>query len=1021
MFSAPQTPQQKTVTGVVTEAQSGEPLFGCSVVVKGTTRGVSTDMTGRFEIQVAEGETLQVSYVGYVTREIKIGKANMVAVELSEDSELLEEVVVTAFGTGQRKESVTGSVQAISPGDLKIPASNLSNAFAGRMSGVVAYQRSGEPGSNASDFFIRGISTLSGVTSPLIVLDGVEISAGDLNALDPDIIESFSILKDATATAMYGTRGANGVMIVKTKSGSDLDRPQIGLRFESYVNMPTKVQKFVDGATYMELFNEAVTNQNTGTTLFTQRQIDGTRRGLNPYVYPNVDWYNEIFKDITYNQKANFNIRGGTSKITYFMNLNVNHESGMLKDNSKRYYSYGNNISQTMYTFQNNIDFHLSPTSTISLHLNAKLNDYTGPSKTVSEIFSSIMGNNPVDFPISFPYNADGEWVHWGGLNGGNNQAGTNPMAEATLGYQDRFASTVIANLDFDQKLDFITKGLSFKLLFSFKNWSQTSRVRQQSVTNRYFISPNSVVENPDGTYDYEITPLGEPDNSTLATSTGTTGDRQTYIQAYLNYDRSFGNHNVGALVLFNADSYRNNNPGGALIASLPKRKMGFAARLSYDYAHRYLLEINAGYNGSENFAAGHRWGFFPSVSVGWNISQEPFWESLRDVVSNFKLRGSYGLVGNDQIGSARFIYLAQVTLQSAGYTTGFGNYRQGFSGPVYNRYQNDDITWEIGRKLNVGIDLQLFHSLNVTLEGFREIRSNIFQETQTIPDYFGTANSQIFGNLAKVQNWGIEVSADYAKQISKDLFVSFKGTFSFARNTVLEYDEGAGMRPALSQIGKSLNTYMGFVSNGLYIDQADIDNNPTSQLGNIAIAPGDLKYRDQPDANGNYDGIITMDDRVPMGFPTVPEIIYGFGPSISYKNWDFSFFFQGAANTSLMINAGNAAPFGEQQNRNVLQWIADSRWNPADPNPHATYPRLTKYANQHNNRNSDYWLRDGSFLKLKNIEVGYTYKRARIYLSAVNVATFSSFKLWDPEMGGGAALSYPTQRTINLGVQLKL
>ena len=1012
-----QTPASP-VKGVVIDSNTGEPLIGCTVKIKGSNSGVITDMNGEFSIRAQKGDVLEISYIGYVSKDVEVGNVKTLSITLQEDAEQLEEVVVTAFATGQKKETVTGAIQTVRPDDLKVPSSNLSNSFAGRLSGVVAYQRSGEPGSNGSNFYIRGISTMSGLTSPLLIMDGVEISTADLNAIDPEIIESFSILKDATATAMYGTRGANGVMIIKTKSGADLEKPVIGFRVEAYVNQATKIPEFVDGTTYMKMYNEAVTNQGTGAVLFTQEQMDGTARGLDPYIYPNVNWYDEIFNKATFNQKANFNIRGGTQKITYFMNLSMNHETGMLQDNSSKYYSFGNNIDLKKYAFQNNIDFNLSKSSKIALHLNVQLNDYTGPYNSVDNIFAQIMNNNPVDYPIEFPNTGDGDWVHWGSYQGGNEQGAANPMAYATQGYKDYTESTVIANIDFDQKLDFITPGLSFKALFSFKNWSYTQTSRYQGY-NKYYLA--GYTPNGDGTYDYDIQPMGEPSRHSMTTTNSTSGDRKFYFQTYFNYDRTFGDHNLSGLLLWNIEQYNSNVPS-SLISSLPQRKMGFAARLAYNYKQRYMVEANAGYNGSENFAAGHRWGFFPSISVGWNIAEENFWEPLRSVVDNFKIRASYGLVGNDQLyqdGSlVRYIYLAQVDLTgSDAYQTGYGNNLQSLSGPTYTRFQNDDITWEVGHKLNVGVDLRLFNALNVTVEAFQEIRSDIFQERNSIPNYFGTGSTSIYGNLAKVKNWGTEISVDYGKQFSKDFSMQFKGTFTFARNKVLEYDEGTGVRPALSQVGKSLNSIWGYVADGLYIDEADIANSPTSTLGNIGIAPGDIKYVDQPDADGNYDGMITSDDRVVIGNPTVPEIVYGFGPSFVYKNWDFSFFFQGQAKVSLMMS--DFEPFGSGYNRNVLSWIADDYWSATNQNPNAAHPRLTQYVNNNNTVSSTYWLRNAAFLKLKNIELGYTYKKARFYISGANLVTFSPFDLWDPEMGGGKGLTYPTQRTYNVGVQV--
>lgn len=507
-----QQPKTRILSGTVLDAVTNEPVIGAAVQVRGRQGGEITDLDGMFTIEVPSGAVITVTSLGYRSQSLNVGTRDNIRILLEPDSEVLEDVVVTAFGVGQKKESVVGAVQLVRPESLIVPSANLSTAFAGRLAGVVSFQRSGMPGQNGSDFYIRGISTISGVTSPLIILDGVEISAGDLNAIDPEIIEGFSILKDATATAMYGTRGANGVMIITTKSGRDLDRPIIGFRIETNVTTPTRLPKFVDGARYMELFNEAVTNQGTGDVLFSKERIDGTRKRLNPYVYPDVNWYDEIFRNHAFNQKVNFNIRGGTGKITYFMNLTVNHETGMLRDRSKDFFSFSNGINVMKYAFQNNIDFHMSKSSTISLHLNAQVNDITAPAINnndtspagqMNRIYSSIMDCNPVDFPVYFPAGEE-KWIKWGAFSGGNDQGATNPLAQATRGYGTSFASTVIANLDFEQKLDVLTKGLRFKAMLSFKNWSKTTTNRSQGV-NRYSLEGYTV--NPDGTYDLKVAP----------------------------------------------------------------------------------------------------------------------------------------------------------------------------------------------------------------------------------------------------------------------------------------------------------------------------------------------------------------------------------------------------------------------------------------------------------------------------------------------------------------------------------
>lgn len=1014
---APGPKQTKKIVGVVSDSKTGEPIIGAAVRLKGSSQGVITDIEGHFEIQAAPGDQLFVSSVGYTSKTIRVEKTTILSITLSEDAKTLQNVVVTAFGTGQKKESVTGSIQTVRPMELKIPSANLSNAFAGRLAGVIAYQRSGEPGSNGSDFFIRGVASMNS-QAPLIVLDGVEISRADLNALDPEVIESFSVLKDATASAMYGTRGANGVLIIKTKSGADLDRPVIGVRIENYINMPVQLPKLANAETYMRLYNEAVTNQGTGSLLYSEDRIRKTLSGEDRYLYPNVDWYKELFNDVTYNQRANFNVRGGTSKITYFLNANVNHETGMLKGRSKDFFSYDNNISLMKYAFQNNVDFHLSPSATIAMQLNAQLSNFHGPvtasngNGSASDIYKGIMDINPVDFPVMWPQN-DSQWVRWGGYRLGSNNA-WNPVADASSGYKDTFESTVIANLNYTQKLDFITKGLSFKGLASFKNWSTSTTFRHQGYNIYQNKSDNKL---PDGDYDLKMANGGDPSRPVLGTGGNSAGDRRFYLQAFLNYDRTFGKHNVAGMLLYNQDEHVVNNPNNDLIRSLPHRRQGYAARVNYEYDGRYMVEVNAGISGSENFAKGHRYGFFPSFSAGWNISNEGFWQPLKKAVNNLKLRASYGLAGNDQAGE-RFVYLDVVDNSSNDrpyFQTGFDGQTEGRRGPLFKRFLNEDITWEIARKLNVGFDISVLRMLNLTVDFFQEHRTNVFQEKQSIPNYFGTAASKIYGNFAEVKNWGVDMSAELNKQLSKDLTMQLRGTFTFARNRVVKYDEAPNLRPTRRQVGRSLFTYTGYVADGYYIDQADIAHSPKSTLNNIAVAPGDIKYLDQPDEHGKYDGIIDENDQVPLGYSTVPEINYGLGGTFTYKQWDFGFHLQGQAHTSLMMSG--FSPFGTNTRRNVLQWIADNHWSKDNQNPHALYPRLTEYDNNQNTKNSTHWLRDASFLKLRSLEIGYRFKMARVYVNANNLLTLSSFKLWDPEMGGGKGMSYPLQRTFNLGV----
>ena len=1003
--------KKRLLQGLVKDEQ-GNPIIGASIQLKNTGTGVITDLDGLFQIQVTDkNSVIVISYIGYVTQEISVGDRSSITVQLKEDTKSLEEVVVTAFGATQKKETMVGSIQQVRPAELKVPSSSLSTSFAGRMAGVIAIQRSGQPGADGADFWIRGKSTFGDATGVLIVLDGVEISSSDLNALDPEVIESFSILKDATATAMYGTRGANGVMIVTTKSGQDLLKPIINFRLETSMSQLTSVPEMVGGVDYMKLYNEALTTRGITTGLYDDTKIRATEQGLNPLVYPNVDWYNEMFNKNAFAQRFNFNIRGGKKAVTYFMSASVKHDAGNLKSLSKDYFSYNNNINVMRYDFVNNLSIKATNTTKISLGLNVSLRDWKGPSAGVDGIFSMSREASPVDFPIVYPARNDKEiYTLWGGMSGGiYNNGYRNPVAEYVVGYKKQFASTVNANIRLDQDLKMVTKGLKLHVLASFKNWSKTETTRKAGY-NQFEIDQYN-----EATGEYTLSRVGNEQKTALNTEGAATGDRRIFIQAYLDYKRKFGVHDVNAMLLYNQDQLDNNKPDN-LLSSLPRRKQGIAARLSYAYDDRYLAEVNFGYNGSENFAKNNRFGFFPSIALGYNISQEKFWEPISNVISHFKLRGSYGLVGNDGI-NERYAYLEDIVLSSDKwkYTTGV-NQNVNLQGPVWNRYYNPNLTWEVGKKLNVGFDMQLFHQVNLNFDVFKEIRSKIYmQKVNTLPDFIGTGETKIYENSGKMKNVGFDIALDYNKQITKDFFLSFKGTLTYAHNTILERDEPPfQLYPNLSSVGYSRGQHLVYVADGLFRDQADVDSHAEQTLGYIP-QPGDIKYVDQPDANGNCDGIINTNDRVYMGYPEDPEIVYGFGPSMKYKNWDFSFFFQGAARTSILMSGFH--PFGKNATRGVMKFIADDYWSESNPNPNAAYPRLTRDTNANNTVNSSYWLRNGAFLKLKNAEIGYTFKMFRAYLNGSNLLTFSPFKHWDPEMGGGSGMKYPTQRVFNLSL----
>ena len=1016
--------QQKTgeIRGVVLDGKTSEPVIGAAVKVKGTTVGTTTNLDGEFILKAAKGDVLIISYLGYESKEISVTHLKTYTVELSEATESLDEVVVTAFGVGQKKESLVGAVTQVRPAELKVPSSSLSTSFAGRLSGVIAVQRSGEPGADGADFWIRGKSTFSGATGALIILDGVEISSAELNALDPEVIESFSILKDATATALYGTRGANGVMIVTTKNGRDLEKPIINFRLEGAVSQMTAVPEMAGGVTFMECYNEALTRKAASGNPYKAEKIEGTRNRLNPYIFPDVNWYDEMFKKNSYSERANFNIRGGSKKMDYFMSVGVKHSDGNMRSLSKDYgFSYNNNINVTNYDFVNNLNLQATSTTKISLGLNASITDWSGPNQKPSDLFALSMISNPVDFPVSWPAGTGGfntDYVMWGDMAGGPYNTGyRNPVAEYVSGYRSQFTSIVTANFKVNQKLDMILKGLSVSGLFSFKN-KAISESKRTAGYNAFQIDSYD----PE-TLEYVLRRTAKEYDTTLNTSAGgaTGGERNIYMQAILDYKQVFNSvHDVNVMFLFNRQQYNTNKPTD-LYSSLPKRKQGIAGRVSYAYDNRYMAEVNFGYNGSENFAKGHRYGFFPSVAIGYNISNEKFWDNIRPVVSNLKLRASWGLVGNDDTSQSvgRFAYLETINLNnSPGYATGLPGGKVSYSGPTWGRYYNPSLGWEVGEKVNAGIDMQLYNSFNFTAEVFKETRRDIFlSRSNTIPQFLGTGNAAVYGNLGKMKNVGIEMSIDFNKQFNKNFFLSFKGTFTYAHNTILERDEPPFREyPNLSSVGHSLGQNLLYIAHGLFPDEATIKNNPTQTLGYIP-EPGDIWYANLPNYKGEYDNVIDPNDRMYVGNPKDPEIIYGFGPSMKWKNWDFSFFFQGAAKTSLLMSGIH--PYGNVTIYGLFKYIADDHWSPDNPNLNAKYPRLTANDNANNAAASTYWLRNGAFLKLKNAEIGSTHKGWRFYVSGQNLLTFSPFDHWDPEMSNGNGLKYPTQRVFNFGVQV--
>lgn len=1010
-----QAQKKRTVTGTVVDANTKETLIGANVKVKGSDTGTITDVDGNFSLEVTSSkDVIVVSYIGYKTVERVVEEMGVIHFELPSDSELLNEVVVVGFGT-QKKVSVVGSITNIKASSLKTPSSSLNSTFGGRLAGVISTTSSGEPGKNSSDFYIRGIGTFGGRATPLIMLDGVEISTNDLNYIPAESIESFSILKDASATAIYGARGANGVMLVTTKVGSENEKTRINVSVENSFNLPMSFPEFADGVTYMQMYNEATytrTGNYTGLP-YTQEQINNTRAGLNPYVYPNVDWKALMFKDMSLSQRANVNIQGGGSKANYYLSLQVNHDTGVL--NTKKIYSFDNNVNVWGYTFQSNVDYKITPTTKVGLRMNAQMRTSTGPHTSTSDLFKEMLNANPVTFPAYYPNSKDAageDHMLFGNRFRVGDATYMNPYANMLTTYGENLESTILATVDFEQKLDFITKGLKLKGLVSFKNWS-SSYFNRTIQPYYYTATPSSYDPYDPVAADYTLERVGTSGTDYIVQSAPTkNGDRTFQFQASLEWARNFGGvHDLSAMLLYLQREYR--------INALPTRNQGLSGRVTYAYDQRYLFEANFGYNGTERLASGHRFELFPSFAAGWVISNEKFFEPLTDIVSNLKVRGSWGLVGNDETGltdirtgvaGPHFIYLDDISINDGnmGFTTGV-DMNTTYYGPLIKQYGTKDATWERSSKANIGLDVELFRKITLAFDIFQDKRSNILLRRERFPEYMGYNAGKPWGSVGKVENKGLELAVNYTEDLTKDVSVDLRGTFTFNRAKMVYSDEPTYALEYRRKDGKSLNGTWGYVAERLFVDQADIDNSPTQRFGNSPM-PGDLKYKDL-----NGDGMIDESDMCEISpYGGTPGIMYGFGTTIRYKNFDFGVFFQGAAQRTVMISGIH--PFGNSK-KNVLQFIADDYWTEDNPNPNAAYPRLDYREEANNNRSSStYWMRNGAYLRFKNAEIGYNFKFGRVFLTGENLLTFSPFKLWDPEL---AWYSYPLSRTFNIGVKL--
>ena len=986
--SAPTAPNgEMTVAGTVISSADNQPIVGANIYVEGTNVGTTTDAGGNYKLTVpASAKTVTVSFLGYDTKKISVRDIHLFKlITLADASNKLEDVVVVGFGV-QKKESLVGAVQSVKPSDLQTSSSNLSTSFSGKIAGVIAVQKSGEPGADGANFWIRGISTFGSGQSPLLILDGVEITNQMLNNIPPETIESFSVLKDATATALYGSRGANGV------------------------SAPTRVPKVADGITYMETFNEARTTRGE-KPYYSNEKIMGTKLGLDPYVYPNVDWYDMLFKDCTFNQNFNFNMTGGAKKIDYFLNASVYNENGIMRKPEAS--KFDTNINAQKYLFQANVSADATKTTRVSLKMNTQLHYRHAPIQSVSDLFAYAMTGMPCEFPATLPGEESDTFVRFGTNNAWNSGFFTNPYAQLCRGYGDQFRGHFTSALTVNQNLDFITKGLSATGMATFYN-RVYSAVYRSFTPFMYQLTDYNIDEAGNYSYTSNSTNTG---TTYLGTTRGKDGYRELAFQAKIDYARTFGKHDVGATIVYMQKERNMNISDEQEYAALPYRQQGLAGRVTYGFDKRYLFEANFGYNGSENFAAGKRFGFFPSVAVGWVISNEPFWKGIKEQVNLFKLRASYGLVGNDVISkdyADRFPYLTTVDM-GQGYDVYIGNNFERKYGPILSVYGNPNATWEESRKLDIGVEIGLFDSLNIIFDWFKEKRSGIFMQRTSLPSTFGMSGITPWANIGKVDNSGVDISVDYNKAFSKDLILSLRGTFTYAHNEIVEMDEPKYKWAYQYKAGHPINSIQCLIAEGLFRDEEEIASSPSQDIyaTTYPIRPGDVKYRDL-----NDDKIIDDNDMCWTGNPTVPEIIYGFGFSLKYKGFDCSAFFQGQGKVSILMYNYHPFATAATPGSGLMQWIADEHWSEDDPNPKALYPRLSPLWNNNNTKASTLYVRNGKMLRLKTAEIGYTYKKMRVYVSGTNLLTFAPFKYWDPEKGSGNGLGYPLQRTYNLGFQ---
>lgn len=991
------------VSGVVTN-ENDEPLPGATIKVLGTSKGTVADVYGKFLIEVGtENDSLSVTFLGYKTHTFRAGNTRNLTVKLEPDveSQKLNDVVVVGFGK-QKKVSVTGSVATVKVSEVQQSATpSLSNAIGGRLPGVITRQFSGEPGYDAANVFIRGLGTFSGGRAPLILVDGVE---RDMNNINVQEIESFSVLKDASATAVYGIKGANGVILINTKRGV-AGQIKITFRTETAMLTPLRLPKYVNSYEYATLANEAMSNVGK-PPYYTGAELQKYKDHSDPYLYPDVNWVDAMFKKHTTQSINNLSITGGNQVFRYFTNVGFTLQEGIYREDKT--VPYKTNSSIKRYNFRSNVDVNLSKNLTMDLSLGGIVqnSNYPGVRGGAPEIFDALRWTPPNAYPVKNPD---------GSVPGRGTFLSENPFTKITqTGYQKHLRNTLQSSLGARWDLSsLVTQGLYVRALFAYDFYNFMGNYRAKSPASYQYLGKNAA-----GGDSMKLIQTEQA----MGYDRGYEANNAYYYEVSVNYDRAFGKHRVGGMILGNRREYVNLSADNSL-ANIPNRRQGLASRVTYDYDSRYLLEFNGGYNGSENFPKGKRYGFFPSGAIGWIVSNEKFWNP--NIISHLKLRGSYGQVGNDQIGARRFLFQTTINKGAASYLFG-QDQRAPTGGFAESQLGNESVSWEVATKLNLGMDLELLDGkVNLTVDAFRERREGILIDRRQIPISAGFPSDVIpYANLGIVNNQGIEGSLEIRNRTRSGFYYSLQGNFTFARNKIVEDDSPVRPLAYQNSRGQTIDRPYGYIALGMFKDQSEIDKSPSQTFLQAVIRPGDIKYKDL-----NGDGLINSNDQTFIGYARNPELMYGFGGTVAWKGFDMSVFFTGAARTNIFVTGRSTFAFLDGVGQyNIMREYFNNRWKPGADNTNAKYPSVIDIKSTNNYVTSTLYMRNGNYLRVKSAEVGYTLSQTlakrigisafRVFVNGTNLGLWDHVKIVNPENDNGEGI-YPLQSSVNFGAQV--